>query len=59
MFTAALKGSKVVNGIDGGKVVIGVSTSRMSKIVFAELLELIYAFGSEKKVVWSEKYKEE
>jgi len=54
VFTAALKKEKVVPGINGGFVVLGQRTSQMSKRVFAELVELIYAFGAENGVVWSE-----
>lgn len=54
VFTAALKREKVVPGIDGGFVVLGQHTSTMSKRVFAELVELIYAFGAENGVAWSE-----
>ena len=45
VFTAALKKQTVVPGIDGGFVVCGRSTSKMSKAEFSELLELIQAFG--------------
>lgn len=55
VFTAALKRSNVVPGIDGGFVTCGLHTSRLSKKDFADLIELIYAFGSERGVVWSEK----
>lgn len=54
VFTAALKKEKVVPGINGGFVVLGQRTSQMSKRVFAELVELIYAFGAEHGVAWSE-----
>jgi len=47
VFTAALKRQKVVPGIDGGFVVCGQRTSTMSKRDFSELVELIYAFGSD------------
>ena len=47
VFTAALKRQKVVPGLDGGFVVCGLSTSKMSKSMFSELIELIYAFGAE------------
>lgn len=50
VFTAALKKSKVVPGIDGGFVVIGARTSKMSKSELSDLLELIYAFGFERGV---------
>lgn len=47
VLTAALKKQKAVPGIDGGFVVLGTRTSRMSKADFSELVELIYAFGAE------------
>lgn len=50
VFTAALKKQTVVPGIDGGFVVCGSSTSGMSKSDFSELIELIYAFGSQQGV---------
>lgn len=54
VFSAALKKQKVVPSLDGGFVVCGQRTRLMSKSEFSELLELIYAFGAEKKVVWSD-----
>ena len=54
VFTAALKGQKVVPGIDGRLVVLGYSTRQMSKPEMAELIEAIYAFGAEQNVMWSD-----
>lgn len=54
VFSAALKKQKVVPGLDGGFVVCGQRTSQMGKKDFSELIELMYAFGSERGVVWSE-----
>ena len=54
VLTAGLKRLKVVPGIDGGFVVVGASTSRMSQAEFRDLLALIDAFGTERGVVWSE-----
>ncbi|USE79004.1 recombination protein NinB [Cupriavidus gilardii] len=54
VFTAALRRQKAVPGLDGGFVVCGQSTSKMGKREFAELIELIYAFGAEHGVEWSE-----
>lgn len=54
VFTAALKGQKLVPGIDGGLVVIGAYTSRMSREEFSDLCEVILSFGTEHAVVWSE-----
>ena len=42
------------DGIDGGFVVCGQRTSKMSKAEFSNLLELIYAFGAEHEVTFSE-----
>lgn len=56
VFTAALKQQDVVPNLAGnGFVVIGQSTSRMRVSEFAELLELIQAFGTERGVKWSTK----
>lgn len=54
VFTAALTRQKVVPGIDGGFVVLGSSTSRMSKATLGELIELIHAFGAEHGVEFNE-----
>lgn len=54
VFTAALKKQKVVPGLDGGFVVCGQRTSKMGKKEFSDLIELMYAFGAERGVVWSE-----
>lgn len=54
IFTAALKGQRSAPGIKGGFVVLGQSTSKMRVSEFSELLELIYAFGAERSVRWSE-----
>jgi hypothetical protein len=54
VFTAALKKQTVVPGIDGGFVVIGAHTSKMTKKEMSELLELVVAFGADHKVLWSD-----
>ncbi|EGI5516640.1 recombination protein NinB [Salmonella enterica subsp. enterica serovar Idikan] len=55
IFTAALKQQDVVPNLAGnGFVVIGQSTSKMRVGEFAELLELIQAFGTEHGVKWSD-----
>lgn len=55
MLTASLRKSMVVPGIDAGTLVpLGMSTSGMSKQEFGELIELIYAFGAERDVVFSD-----
>lgn len=45
---------RVAQGINGGFVLIGKRTSKMRKAEFAQLIELIYAFGAEHGVAWSE-----
>ena len=54
VLTAALKKQKVVPGIDGGFVVIGARTSKMTKAELSELMDLADAFGTERGVVWTE-----
>lgn len=50
VFSAAMKRTKVVPGIDGGFVVCGQSTSRMTKSEMSEMQTLMEAFGAEKGV---------
>ena len=50
VFSAALKRTKVVPGLDGGFVVCGQSTSKMTKAEMAELQTLMEAFGAEQGV---------
>lgn len=52
VFSAALKRTKVVPGIDGGFVVCGQSTSAMTKSEMNELLALIEAFGANHNVAF-------
>lgn len=54
MCTAALKQQKVVPGIDGGFVVLGTSTRRMTVVEMGELMEFITAFGAERGVVFGD-----
>lgn len=54
IFTAALrKHLRMARGIDGGIVLLGASTSKMSKRVHSELTDLIEAFGTERGVRWT------
>jgi hypothetical protein len=52
VFTAALKKQDVVPGLDGGFVVLGQSTSKMTKAEMCDLMELMNAFGAERNVKW-------
>lgn len=55
LLTAAWKGQTLLPGVDQGFVALGVRTSKLNKVQFSELIELYYAFGSERGVTWSEK----
>lgn len=55
IMTAGLKKQRAVPGIDGGFVVIGAHTSKMSKAEFSDLVELIFSFGAEHGVKWPER----
>lgn len=58
-FTAALRQQRMVRGMDARTIVfVGESTRGLSKREFSDLIELMYAFGSERFVVWSEKSKQ-
>lgn len=54
VLTAALMRQQVVPGVDGGFVVLGTSTRRMTKGEMAELIELITAFGAQHGVVFGD-----
>ena len=54
MATAALRGQDAVPGIEGGFVVLGRRTSKMSTSDMSELIEFLYAFGGEHEVEWTE-----
>ena len=55
IFTASLtKHHRMASGIDGGFVILGMRTSKMTKEQLSELVELIYAFGAEHDVKWTE-----
>lgn len=53
MATAALKRQRVVPGLDGGFVVLGQRTSKMTKAELSELVDFLHALGAEHGVKWS------
>ena len=53
VFSAALKKQDVVPGLDGGFVVLGLSTSKMTVGEMADLQTLMEAFGAENGVRFS------
>ena len=55
VFTAGLRKLDVVPNLDGtGFVALGMHTSRMSVREMSDLIELITAFGAERRLVWSD-----
>jgi hypothetical protein len=59
IFSAAVMNQRTVPGIDGGIVVLGQSTSKMTKRQFSDLIEFIYSWGADNNVRWSEPVPEE
>lgn len=55
VFSAAMKRQKVVPGLDGGFVVCGQRTSRMTKQEMSDMQTLMEAFGAERGVAWTHK----
>jgi hypothetical protein len=55
VFTAAMTKQDVVPNLDGtGFVVLGISTSKMTKGEMSDLLDIIHAFGTEHGVTWGD-----
>ena len=54
IFSASLKKQRAVPGLDGGFVVLGQHTSRMTKAEMSELMELMSAFAAERGVTFKE-----
>ena len=55
VFSSSLRKLDVVPNLDGsGFVALGMSTSKLSKREFSDLIELAAAFGAEHGVEWSE-----
>lgn len=53
VFSASLKRQDVVPGLDGGFVVLGTSTSKMTIREMGDLMELMSAFGAQQGVRFS------
>ncbi len=45
---------RVAKGIEGGFVMLGESTSRMKMKDFADMITLMFAFGADRGIVWSD-----
>lgn len=56
LLDALNKEMRIVPNVNGdGFINLGRSSSRLSKAEFSDLIELIYVFGAERGVVWSER----
>ena len=54
IITAAIRKQEVVPGIEGGFVILGQSTSKMTIKQMIDVVDYAYAFGSSKDVVWTD-----
>ena len=45
---------RIAKGIEGGFVMLGESTSRMKMKDFADMITLMFAFGAEHEIEWSD-----
>ena len=50
IFTAGMRKQRAVPGLDGGFVVLGARTSKMTKSELSDLMTLIEAFGAQRGV---------
>lgn len=54
ILTAGVKREhRIAQGINGGFVILGTPTSRMTKAEFSELIDFIQWFGNERGIQWS------
>ena len=53
LLTAGLKKQRAIPGMDGGFVVLGTLTSKMTKQEMTDLITLAHAFGDNREVKWS------
>lgn len=54
MTAAARQEVRMAAGVNGGVVMLGVSTKRMTVAELGDVIEFMYAFGAERDVRWSE-----
>lgn len=60
LITAAAKQeTRVAAGLNGGAVMLGVSTRKMTVAEMSDVIEQLHAFGAERGVVWSDRAKQE
>ena len=53
LFMGSWRGQDPIPGINGGVVFIGGGSSKLNKTQFAEVIEMIQAFGADHEVRWS------
>lgn len=54
IFSASVEKQRSVPGLDGGFVVLGISTRKQSQAWFSDMFEVIEAFAAEYGVRWSQ-----
>ncbi|RYG58138.1 MAG: NinB family protein [Alphaproteobacteria bacterium] len=54
VFSASVEKQRAVPGLDGGFVVLGISTRKQSQQWFSDLFEVMHAFGAEHGVRWTQ-----
>ena len=54
VLTASIKRQRVVPGLEGGFVVCGSSTSKMSAAELSEVIEVAFAFGAQQGILFKE-----
>lgn len=54
VFSASVEKQRAVPGLDGGFVVMGISTRKQSKSWFADMFEVMEAFAAERGVKWTQ-----
>lgn len=55
IFSASVEKQRAVPGLDGGFVVLGISTRKQSQKWFSDMFEVIEAFAAEHQVKWTQK----
>lgn len=54
IFSASVEKQRAVPGLDGGFVVLGLSTRKQSQKWFSDMFEVMEAFAAERGVKWSQ-----
>lgn len=54
IFSASVEKQRSVPGLDGGFVVLGLSTRKQSQVWFSDMFEVMEAFAAERGVKWTQ-----